>query len=222
MKIRFSVALLLGALLIFASSARATSVRTGSGYGETTNLSSSSPIANQWSTCTPGSGFVDCDLLVQINSSAAPGEEIQITLNNPLFTGPTGFLPGPDDVTPTGTFGLIDCADNQTQTGNLGSGGTGMGPCASSSSSGQSCNITQATNNTFDIPASTSSCAVAGETYYFDLQSPLVDGIATAPDVAAASIKEVPVVTTPEPSSLALFGLALLPLLLFSKRRVQA
>ena len=209
MKIKFSVALFLGALVILASSAHATSVRTGSGYGETTNLSTSSPLANQWSTCTPGSDFVDCDLLVQITSSAAPGEEIEITLNNLLITGATGFLLGPDGVTPTGPFGLIDCADSQAS--NLGTGGTGTGPCASSSSNGLSCNITEASASMFDIPA---SCAVAGETFYFDVQA------ASADAVNAATVSEV--ATTPEPSPLTLFGLALVPLMLFSKRRAQA
>jgi len=209
MKIEFSVALLLGALVIFASSARATSVRTGSGYGETDQLNSPSPIANQWSTCTPASDFTECDLLVQINSSAVPGEEIQITLNSPLITGPTGFLPGPDGTTPTGPFGLIDCLDSQA--GNLGAGGTGTGPCASSLSTGQNCNITEASANTFDIPA---TCAVAGETFYFDVQA------TSAGAVNAATVGQV--TTTPEPSSLALFGLALIPMMLFSKRRLRA
>jgi hypothetical protein len=53
MKIKFSVALLLGALVIFASSARATSVRTGSGYGQNVGFSSCSADVEAFDPITP-------------------------------------------------------------------------------------------------------------------------------------------------------------------------
>lgn len=101
MKVKFTLALLLGTLVIFTSSARATTIRTGSSYGTTTIIGSSA-IATQWSVCLPGDPS-ECDLLVQINGPADLDQPIQITLNNTLATG-GGFLNG-EDGTASPAFG---------------------------------------------------------------------------------------------------------------------
>jgi hypothetical protein len=208
---RFGSTLLLGMFLIFASAARGNNVRSGSGYGTTTEIGSSSTIAMQWAVCVPMS--TNCDLLVQIDGPADMNQPIQITLNNTLFGG-AGFLKG-EDGNPSPTFGLIDCV-NSTST-NLGSmAGT---PCFAFGSpmpptQDLGCNLSSVTDvgGIFTIPSG--ACLDATNTFYFDVTATSVDGINPATVGQATS--------APEPSSLALVAMALIPVGFLSRRRQQA
>jgi len=206
MNVKFTLALLLGIVLIFASPARATSTRSGSGYGTTNMLTSPSTLVTQWGVCIPET--TNCDLLLQINSPTTPTESLLVTLNNTLDSASTGYLDG-EDGNPSLTFGAIDCSMN---TGNLGNSNS---PCASTANNGQSCGITEETSSTFEILGS----CVAMQTFYFDLQNITVslDGI---PDVNAADVSQV--TPAPEPGSVALLAIGLIPLALLPRRRARA
>jgi hypothetical protein len=219
MNVRFLAIVLVGTTLFLASSARATSVRTNSGYSPEGPLLTPTDFPGGeywlWNTtfCFPsgspqacsntGFGNFGTDLFVQItpNSLSLP---LDVTLDLGASFNATG--------TPDSPFGQIDCAAGFG--GELGGQNTPfVGPCASSNTNGTApsgCvlpNPTPGTDITVVLP---SSCLQVGEVFYFDLAD--TKNISITPGSA----------TVPEPSSLALFGLALVPLMLFSKRRVQA
>ena len=223
MRLKLTIALLLGTLLIVASPARAN--RTDSGYSPFTTT----PVTTSWgldwlwdsTLCTNpqlqpppiGNGIcsntggitVGTDLFVQItpNNFSLP---LDVTLDlSPSFNA-TGAVDSP--------FGQIDCANSF-----LGTLGGGMappsptGPCKFSNTNGTAppgCvlpNPTPGTDITVVLP---SSCLQAGEVFYFDLADK--NNISVTPGSP----------TVPEPSSLVLLGAALIPVAFLARRRQEA
>jgi hypothetical protein len=204
MKVKIAMALLVGAALMLASPAGAT--RTESGYGEVTSMSVG--VGEGWSVpmsacdpanpSTPNCSPSDTDFLLQIiATNSAP---IVVTLD----LSPTSFNPDGDSP-PDSPFGLLDCAEifSLDPTGNL-------APVCQTGNDGSTCNLSGVADvgGSITLPG---SCDVAGNTFYFDLAS------------KSSSISVVAgTAPTPEPSSLALLGIALIPLAIYSRRRAQA
>jgi len=196
MKIKFSVALLLGVLVIFASSARATT-RTASGYGQPS--STTVAVGDGWTvpmsacdsmSCAP----TDMDFLLQITTTNSDPIVVMLDLS------PTSFNPGNDNP-PDSPFGLLDC----TQIGSSGN----LGPVCATGNDGSTCNLAGVMNvgGSITLPG---LCDVKGNTFYFDLAS--TSGISVSYGTSTAL----------EPSSLTLLGLALIPVAVLSRRRLQA
>jgi hypothetical protein len=219
MNARFLAIVLVGTSLLFASSAHATSVRSGSGYGMGvlsdgfTTVPGVTGGMEEWFACVGTTGFTPAggcvggdgyDLILQITDSTYANDSLQINIPN-LTTTP--LLSG------TPAFGLLSC-----DTGDPDGLDPTLCPSASVPSPTASCNSAFPTSavgamNTITLP---SSCVVVGATFYFDEEASNIVNATTN------ALAVTPAVVTPEPSSLALFGLVLIPLLLFSKRRVQA
>ena len=192
-------ALTFGVLLLAASSARATTIRTGSDYG--TQSGASQPVeiggvdvGTQWVfTYPPASSTFD--VILQINPlSTDLGDPLEVTF--PLAAG--------------GSFGLIDCSSP----GNLGNDGSDDQPCndgLAASVSGTPCDLSDVTytDGSVILPG---SCDVAGETFFFDIGS----------STAFATVSLAGAAVTPEPSSLAMLGIALILLVFLSRQRQQA
>ena len=211
MNIKFAMTLLLGSVLMFASPVRAT--RTESGYGVVSSSQPITGIGEQWLVPLSFTGGVDGDVLLQITSDL--NTPIQVTLDLS-----TSFNPN-NDLTPDSPFGLMNCS---TAVGNLTASGA---PCFNSVS-----NPTGSESNgnipgcvlptqlggvgvvTITLPT---SCLVAGATLYFDetdQTSPTTGLFSVAPaDVSFVNA------SVPEPKSLALLGIAWIPLAFLSRRR---
>jgi hypothetical protein len=224
MNARFLAIVLVGSALFFASSARATSVRTGSGYGQLNGAPSQlETIGTEYQICYPntGSSLPDCgmtgvtdmdDLFLQIPSPVSGTFEISIPN---LAT--SSFAPAPGSgLVNSGTplFGLVTCDEGSTsgQLGTVCTPTTAGTPTVADNTCATdlAAAATSVSGTTTTIILPTSCTGLAGATLYFDQTSP---GFAPVSETSAAA---------PEPSSLALFGLALIPLMLFSKRRAQA
>jgi len=219
MNAKLALALLFGTALIFASPVGAT--RTDSGYGQAETGTVVSGVGEQWfATITACGTSTSCtvnsskDLLLYIN----PGLNgpINVTLDlAPTFNLGSMLHPGTTDL----PFGLINCVGAQQS--NIGFDQGTLGPCdfGSNNTSNTSnptngttppgCalpNPTPGSNITITIP---SSCLLGGEVFYFDLAD--TSGISVTPGSRSV----------PEPPSLALLGVALIPLAYFSRRRVH-
>src|SRR5271156_5434612 len=129
MNVKFTLALLLGAALAFASSARATT-RTASGYGPAGSGTGVSGTGEEWigeitacgtnsSSCTVNSSD---DLLLYINPGV--NEPIDVTLDLATSFDLVGTLNSGGTDLP---FGLINCAGAQQS--NIGFDQGTLGPC---------------------------------------------------------------------------------------------
>jgi hypothetical protein len=195
MNVRLAVTMLFAAVLIFVAPARADSIRHGSSYGTPNSTTSPTSVGTEYLVPLTPTSPTDFDVVLRISSSSPfLGDPIEVTLD--LSTMP--FVMG------TSTFGLIDCT---TSVGNL------TTPCGTSTSNGTGCNLSGVTDigGTITLPG---ACDVAGMVFYFDEASTM--------GVFAASVTPVTAPTAPEPTSLVLLGISLIPLAFLSKRRLQA
>lgn len=196
MKVRFLATVLVGSTLFFASAARATSVRTGSNYGQPGTSQTAPDVGTEYFVPLTPIDPEFIDLVLQISpTSPYLGDPIQVTVD--LST--TSLA---SDGT---TFGLLMCnpgAAPQTAFSNLGT--------ICTPTTNPSCSLDGVADNAGKITLP-GSCIVAGETFYFDLAS-----------ATGVSVVPAPSVTTPEPGSLALLAIALIPFAFISKRRLLA
>jgi hypothetical protein len=214
MKVKFTLALLLGALVIFISPAHATAItRSGSGYGMLSGATSEPvSIGSEYLICTPdtGSSLPTCDgtdeddLLLQITSPASGPVQFSIP---DLAT--TSFIAG------TSPFGLVTC-DKGTFSSQLGSVCTPTTPVtftptaadnACASDLNAAATSLSGSMTTITLPASCTELTDA--TIYFDQTSPEYGTFPGTPTSA------------PEPGSLMMLGIGFIPLALFSRRRAQ-
>jgi hypothetical protein len=222
MKVKFTPALLLGTLVIFTSSARATSItRSGSGYGEVANILSNGFTSipgvtdgvEEWFACNPDTSdnpATGCiggtfDLVLQITDTTYVGDSLQITLPDLTASEDAG----------TTSFGLLQCGTSFPDAGLnpilCGASGALLTPAPSSDCVSEF--PTAPVGNTIKLPG---ACVAVGATFYFDETS------SDTPDATASAVGVTPLTTTPEPSSLALLGIGLISVALLSRRRVQA
>lgn len=195
-----TIALVFGTLLLIACSAQATTIRTGSSYGQFSNTENTEPtttIGTEWLVPLTPINPDDIDLILQISQTSPDlGDPLQVTVD---LAG-SSFVTSPS--TANGTFGLIDCPDT---VGNLDDSGA---PCATSAATlgNTTCDLSGATysGGILTLPG---ACDVAGETFFFDEGSTKTGVFG---DVTPANV-----VTTPEASSLTLLGIGLIPLAFF-------
>jgi hypothetical protein len=224
MNVKFTLALLLGTFVIFTSSARATAItRSGSGYGEVANILSNGFTSipgvtggvEEWFACNPDTSdnpATGCiggtfDLVLQITDTTYVGDSLQITLPDLTASEDAG----------TTSFGLLQCGTSFPDAGLnpilCGASGALLTPAPSSDC------VTDfpsaPVGNTITLPG---SCVAVGATFYFDEAS------SDTPDATASAVGVTPgaITTAPEPSSLVLLGIGLIPVALLSRRRVQA
>jgi hypothetical protein len=227
MKVNWALVLLVIVPGGLASSARATTIRTGSGYGQVSVLSQTD-VATQWEVCLPNEGNDNdfCDLLIQIEATGpAPSDtpnplldqSILITLNNVVFSGADGFN---SDQPLTAPVGLINCGSSDL--GNLGPAGSIPGPCTGASENlDPSCVPSASSGNSFSVNG---NCVIPGETFYFDIQPGAgtdSNGFPNDPDVTAATIGSASASNVAEPTSLWLLAMGLLPMAAFVRRRTR-
>jgi hypothetical protein len=198
MKARLAVVSVVALLIfVFVPQTWATSVRTGSGYGLPGSPNTIPGIGTEWLIEMPNS--TNWDLILQIDpSSPNLGDDLQVSVT---LTSGSGF----DTLQPdTDLFGLIGCASPQ---GNLAGN-----VCGVSVPSIPDCNLTSANINggTITLPG---ACNVANATFYFDEGS--------SPGVFA-SVTPVGATVAPEPPTLLLIAIALVPLALLSGRKLLA
>ena len=214
LRLKLPMALLLGAFLILAWPAGATTIRTHSSYSPTTTVPVPLPGGLEWlwdSTLCVNSAATACsfnglfsvgtDLFVEItpNNFSLP---LNVTLDLSASFNASG--------TPDSPFGQIDCSGSFILGGPTSSI---LGPCTFSNTNGTAppgCalpNPTPGTDITIVLP---SSCLQAGEVFYFDLAD--TNNISVTPGSA----------TVPEPSSLVLLGAALIPVAFLARRRQEA
>jgi hypothetical protein len=230
MKTKLTLAALCGVLLFCASSARATSIRTGSSYGQFGGIADSNPAdgffqdyagsgISEWVVCatdtganpetSPGNCTANSsgnstpdqfDLMLQLTGSASLNEAITINLAN---LAPASFDSG------TSVFGLIAC-DTGNTSNQLLSLCTPVSapndPVVGATCLSELASITPVAVGSTESITLPSSCATASATFYFD---------ETSPDLATPSTGSA--TATPEPGTLALLGSGLVGI--FSLRR---
>jgi hypothetical protein len=202
-------AVVVGFLPVAATSARATTIRTGSNYGLLGGITTSSQdysIGDETVVCTsttdPSSTnpCTEWDLLLQINNAPTNpdlGQAIQITIPQFPTTG--------------GVFGILNCNVLDTATGLYDSGAQSFGSLCTPNTNPAATNcdlsgVSPGQTDTFTLPA---ACIVAGETFFFDETSPEL----AAPSVAGS-------IATPEPGTLLLLVAGLFLLTFCSRQRV--
>ena len=205
MKVNAALIVVLTAFAFLATSAHATTIRTGSNYGVLggiTSASQSYAIGDETVVCestTEPSATNPCtvwSLLLQINNAPTDpdlDEAIELTL--------------PDN---DGVLGILNCNvfDSSTDTYDSGSQSFGSLCTPNTNPTNSNCDLTGITptsGGTIMLPA---TCIVAGETFFFD---------ETTDSLAAPSA--VGSVTTPEPSSLVMLAFGLIPLAALFRRR---
>jgi hypothetical protein len=202
MKAKFTLALLLGTLMIFASSARGTAIRATTPYGVVPGTSDTVDLGTYWIVPPPpGSGD---DLVLQISPTSSDlGDPISVTLDLSSTSFDTNTADYSGASTSDGTFGIITCDSGGTY-----AGGNLNSLCTPTTNS--ACDLSGITDGggvgTITLPG---TCDVANETFYFDLESD-------------SGISVTAVTGTPEPGSLALLGIGLIALAVLSMRRLQA
>jgi hypothetical protein len=194
MRLRFAASLLLLAVIFVVPNVSATSVvRSGSPYGNVNKTESVPNIGVEYLVPLTPIDPSDNDLLLQINSTSPYlGDPLQVTL---ALAG-TPFVG-------TSNFGLLVC--DSSNGGNL----IGAGVCPTSTSN-SGCDLSGATisGSSITLPG---SCNVAGATFYFD------EAPSSSPEGVFASVSPT-TAAVPEPSSLALLLVSLVPLALLSRR----
>jgi hypothetical protein len=193
MNIRLAAIFLLAGAALWVAPAGATSIRTGSSYGNISDSATSS-IGTQYLVPLTPIDPADIDLLLQI-SATSPNfmDPIQVTVN----LSPAAFMPG------TATFGIVACP------------GANLGNVCTPASN-PTCDLSGVTvkAGTITLPG---SCNVANETFYFD-EALNPDN----PNGVFGDISVVKPTSTPEPGSLELLALGLVSFALLSKRLLQA
>jgi hypothetical protein len=209
MKIKLTSVLVLGALAMFASTARATSIRTGSSYGQLSNITSSTqpfPIGDETVVCesttspSPTNLCTEWSLLLQINDAPTNpdlNQAIQLT------------LPGNE-----GVFGVLNCNVLNSLTGVYDTGAQLFGSLCTPNTNplSASCDLGSVAfdgSGTIVLPG---SCITASETFFFDENTNAL----ASPSLAGSAV------ATPEPGSLALLAISLILMAAVSRRRLQA
>jgi hypothetical protein len=198
MKINSIVFLL--ALFVCSSVASATSIRTGSSYGQIQSQTTLSGIGNEYLVPLTPISDTDIDLLLQISSGSSD-------LNHALTVTLSGSLGGPFE-SGTSSFGLIDCGSNGTAGGNLGKVCTPVSAnlaCATALAS-----ATPSTNGANTIITLPGACITSGATFYFDESG-----------TGSFAVSVSPAVVTPEPSSFLLFLPGIGPIVFLVRRRLH-
>lgn len=216
MKVKFTLALLLGALVILTSPARAGIVRSGSGYGfdvisgdftPITGVTESYACVGQTNVTPAGGcgGDNNYDLIVQITGSTYVGDALQIAPPELDSTSLSSSSPA---------FGLLQCDESNPA--------DGLDPllCGTPSTPTPSADCvsgfpTSASSGTITLPG---SCVVLGATFYFDETASSTDNLESI-TAKGVSITPVPPTNAPESSSLSLLGIGLVSLALLSRRR---
>lgn len=213
MKAKFTLALLLGILVIFTSSARATTIRPGSNYGgasygyaDCANGTAGNPC--EGSTTASYTDYIDGTpytvyQFVEGNGTSTPTPDIfdVVDFTN-VAVGATVELPVLNTALETGEFVCDSRAGLTSSTVVVDSGVSTLNglPCTPDSTAGitQGADVEYFTNNGTSPITSLALYTVDGN---------LNTGAATS---------------TPEPGSLALLGLALIPVALLARRRQRA
>ncbi len=214
MKLRLATRLIgLSAVFLFATSAaRATTIRTGSGYGLIGGAETdSTPIAGtaEYLICHPTTNnFPDCLTDPNTDEPTLGGsDDLLLQILTPMI-GPLQIVVPNFDTTSltagTTDFGLIDCGATPGQLGSVCTPITADLTCQTALASAT---VTMdGTSATITLP--TACTDVANATFYFDQNAP--GGFASLPGSTTA---------TPEPNSLMLLALGLLPVAILFKRR---
>jgi hypothetical protein len=227
MKVKFTLALLLGALVVFTSVAHAgTITRSGSGYGSDITSGDFTPITGVTESyvcvgttdITPADGCEsedntsdsghNYDLIVQITGSTYVGDALQLTLPELASSSLSGSSP---------IFGLLQCEESFPTAGlNPLLCGTPSTPTPSADCGSEF--PTSAVSGIITLPG---SCVVVGATFYFD-ETATSDSDLEKMTGAPVGITPVVPTSAPESSSLSLLGIGLASLALLSRRRLQA
>jgi len=207
MNVKITLALLLGTVAIFNTSTRAESVRTGSGYGAvetyaacSTSTSTCIGVGTPFTIDIGGTDYQALQYAFFQNGAVAPTIS-EIVDFGPVSGGSSFELP----VFNTGLSlsGVFSCGGDQTViTDNMGNDVAGV-PCTPGAFASDSSNVTQMPGRgvmDFTINASTSDLVLFANGTNLN-----VGGVAS----------------TPEPNSLALLGIGLVPLAILSRRRVH-
>jgi PEP-CTERM motif len=202
MKIKLASILALGALAMFASTARATSIRAGSNYGilgtiESANSPMTIPgVGTEWVVCATDTmdAAPDCldknfDLILQTDGATGPLNITVPGLSSTSFSSTSA------------AFGLIACDDRFPDVGLQNVCTPVSGITAQETTCGAELATTIPVGTTVTLPADCMSLPNA--TFYFDETS--------------ASFS--PSTATPEPSSLLLLMMGLVPLGYAARRR---
>lgn len=211
-------ALIAVAFVVCATSAGATTIRTPSGYGildqhqgSAAPSTGSSVVTDALYQCTYGTPCpVDLDSCSSVfsdttDTGAAPCFDLFLTISAPVEAGTTITVTVPGFTDTSDQFGLFECGSDPTAQG---FGGI-CTPAADVPAGCSPTTVSVSADGTFSLP---SACLAEGVTFFLDETT----------DAAVTVDVEEPTTTAPEPSSLALLTLGLLPLAYFSRRQLKA